>query len=408
VREDPARLEFEITARDGAARTGRLRTSAGDVATPAFIPLATRGTVRTLAAADVAALGYELILANTFHLFLAPGAERVAALGGLHRFMGWERPIITDSGGFQVFSLAHGTVADEVKGRRGRAGAEGGVLEIAERGVRFRSYIDGSERFMGPEESMAVQAALGSEIALAFDECTPYHADRDYTARSTERTHRWLDRCLAWHEEHGPRTQAVFGIVQGGVHEELRRESAQAVSSMAVDGLAIGGTLGRDKAEMHGVVEITAPLLPPDTATHLLGIGEPDDLLAGIGLGIDVFDCAVPTRLARHGMALANLPDSRFRFDIRRSAFAADEAPLVEGCPCPACAAHTRAYLHHLFRAEELTAARLLTLHNLTFCERLAAGARVAIAGGGFASYRDAMLAGATPWSAAATRSARG
>ena len=226
MRGDPERLRFEITAGDGAARTGRLQTCHGPIATPAFIPLATRGAVRTLDVAEVAGLGFELILGNTFHLFLAPGAERIAALGGLHRFIGWERAMITDSGGFQVFSLAHGNVADEIKGRRRGAGAGGGVIEISERGVAFRSYIDGSQRLMGPEESMAVQAALGADIALAFDECTPYHADREYTARSTERTHRWLDRCLRWHSEHGPGSQAVFGIVQGGVHEDLRRESA--------------------------------------------------------------------------------------------------------------------------------------------------------------------------------------
>ena len=404
MREDPNRLQFEIRARDGSARAGVLRTAHGEVTTPAFIPLATRAAVRTLDAAEVAELGYELILANTFHLFLSPGAERIDSLGGLHRFMGWERPIITDSGGFQVFSLAHGTVADEIKGRRGGAGSDGGVMEIAERGVRFRSYIDGSERFMGPEESMAVQAALGSDIALAFDECTPYHADRDYTARSTERTHRWLERCLDWHAANGPARQAVFGIVQGGVHEDLRRASAEAVAAARVDGLAIGGTLGRDKQEMHGVLAMTAPMLPPDVATHLLGIGEPDDLLAGIALGVDLFDCAVPTRLARHGMALANLPEARFRFDVRRAELAADEGPLLEGCPCPACARHTRAYLHYLSRAEELTAARLLTLHNLTFLERLVRGAREAIARGAFDRYRDAILGGATPWSAEAAR----
>jgi len=348
----------------------------------------------------VARRGYELILANTFHLFLAPGAERIAALGGLHRFMGWERALITDSGGFQVFSLAHGTVADEIKGRRGRAGGSGGVLEISERGVAFRSYLDGSKRFLGPEESMATQAALGSDIALVFDECTSYHADRDYTARSTERTHRWLERCLDWHARHGPDTQAVFGIVQGGVHEDLRRESAAAVAGAGVDGLSIGGTLGRDKPEMHGVLGLTAPLLPGAAPKHLLGIGEPDDLLAGIELGIDLFDCAVPTRLARHGMALAPLPDARFRFDVRRAALAEDESPLAAGCPCPACASHTRAYLHYLSRAEEQTAAHLLTLHNLTFLERLVTGAREAIAAGGFVEYRRRVLAGAAPWHA--------
>ena len=200
VRRDPARLDFQIDATDGAARTGRLRLGGGLVETPAFVPLATRGSVRALSAADVAGLGFQMVLGNTFHLFLAPGEERIAKLGGLREFMGWDGAVITDSGGFQVFSLAHGNVADEVKGRRGGAGSSGRVLEISERGVRFRSYIDGSERFLGPEESMAVQAALGSDIALLFDECTPYHADYDYTARSTERTHRWLDRCLAWHE----------------------------------------------------------------------------------------------------------------------------------------------------------------------------------------------------------------
>jgi queuine tRNA-ribosyltransferase len=299
-----------------------------------------------------------------------------------------------------VFSLAHGNVADEVKGRRGGAGGSGGVLEISERGVRFRSYVDGSERFMGPEESMSVQAALGSDIALVFDECTPFHADREYTARSTERTHRWLDRCLDWHGEHGPQGQAVFGIVQGGVHEDLRRQSAEAVSAAGVDGLAIGGTLGRDKPEMHGVLEMTVPMLPIEPPKHLLGIGEPDDLLAGIALGIDVFDCAVPTRLARHGMALAPLPEKRFRFDVGKPAWATDESPLVEGCPCPTCARHTRAYLHYLSRAEELTAGRMLTLHNLTFLERLVAGAREAISAGEFGAYRAAVLGGAAPWDA--------
>ncbi|HXV53921.1 MAG TPA: tRNA guanosine(34) transglycosylase Tgt [Solirubrobacterales bacterium] len=400
MRSDPRRLEFEIDAREGAARAGRLLTAHGPVATPAFIPLATKGAVRTLDLGDVAGLGFELILGNTFHLFISPGAERIAELGGLHRFIGWDRALITDSGGFQVFSLAHGGVADEIKGRRGGAGASGGVLEIAERGVRFRSYLDGTERFMGPEESMDVQAKLGADIALAFDECTPFHADRDYTASSTERTHRWLERCLDWHGEHGPPEQAVFGIVQGGVHEDLRRESAQAVSATGVDGLAIGGTLGRDKPEMHGVLAMTAPLLPPEAPKHLLGIGEPDDLLAGIALGIDIFDCAVPTRLARHGMALAPLPASRFRFDLTKSGSATDEGPLAEGCPCPTCAVHTRAYLHYLSRAEAPTAARLLTLHNLTFLERLVAGAREAIKAGGFNGYRAAVMSGTAPWAA--------
>jgi queuine tRNA-ribosyltransferase len=404
VRNDPERLAFEIDATDGAARTGRLLTVHGPVATPAFVPLATKATVRSLTGAEVAGLGYEMVLGNTFHLMLSPGAERISSLGGLHRFMGWERAIVTDSGGFQVFSLAHGAVADEIKGRRGAksGGPEhGSVLEIAEDGVRFRSHLDGSERFLGPEESMATQAALGSDIALAFDECTPFHADRDYTARSTERTHRWLDRCLDWHHRNGPARQAVFGIVQGGIHEDLRRGSAERVAAAPVDGVAIGGTLGRDKAEMYGVLDLTLPHLPPDAPKHLLGIGEPDDLVEGIARGIDSFDCAVPTRLARHGMALAPLPDERFRFNVRNAALARDEGPLVEDCPCATCTEHTRAYVHYLSRAEELTGVRLLTTHNLAYTQAIVAGARDAIGNARFAAYREATLAGAPPWAAA-------
>ena len=232
-------------------RAGTLKLAHGRVRTPAFVPLATRGAVKGLDAQEVAGLGYELILANTFHLMLAPGAELVQELGGLHELMRWSGPIITDSGGFQVFSMGHGAVADEIKGRGRRREEEGRILSIDEDGVRFRSYVDGRERFLGPEGSMAVQAALGSDIALTFDECTPFHVTREYTERSTARTHRWLARCLRWHEEHGPKQQAVYGIVQGGVEQDLRRESAQAVAASRCDGIAIGGSLGRDKSQMH-------------------------------------------------------------------------------------------------------------------------------------------------------------
>jgi queuine tRNA-ribosyltransferase len=223
-----------ISARDAGsrARAGVLRTAHGEVRTPAFVPLATKATVKGMLPAEVAALGYDIVLGNTFHLFLDPGHERIARFGGLHEFMGWSGPIVTDSGGFQVFSMGHGTVADEIKGRTPHGGhRQGGILAIEERGVRFRSYLDGSERFMAPETSMAIQAALGSDLALVFDECTPLNVPRDYTARSTERTHRWLRRCLEWHHEHGPDGQLVYGIVQGGVFEDLRLESAQAVAA---------------------------------------------------------------------------------------------------------------------------------------------------------------------------------
>jgi queuine tRNA-ribosyltransferase len=400
MRADLDRLRFEIGARDGAARTGTIHTAHGPIRTPAFIPLATKGTVRGLESEEVAGLGYELILGNTYHLFVSPGPQRIEAAGGLHGFMNWERALITDSGGFQVFSLAHGGVANEVKGS-GRSGDHGSVVDISEEGARFRSYRDGSELFISPEVSMGVQAALGSDIALVFDECTPFHADREYTARSTERTHRWLDRCLRWHGEEGPARQAVFGIVQGGVHEDLRRESAEAVSAAGVDGLAIGGTLGRDKEEMRGVLSLTAPLLPVEAPKHLLGIGEVDDLLTGIRLGLDVFDCAVPTRLARHGVALAPSPETRWRLDLRKAGWEGSRDPLVEGCPCPACQRHDRDYLSYLSRAEELTAVRLICLHNLTYMRELTEGARAAIEAGSFAAYSEAVLAGVTPWNAA-------
>ncbi len=400
MRQDPARLSFEIEARDGEARAGLIQLAHGPVRTPAFVPLATKGSVRGLSSAEVADLGYEMVLGNTFHLHLSPGEELIAARGGLHRFMGWERPIITDSGGFQVFSLAHGGVADEIKGRRGNT--QGGAkVKITEEGVAFQSLLDGSDRFLGPEESMGIQAALGSDIALTFDECTPAHADRDYTARSTERTHRWLDRCLEWHGREGPADQAVFGIVQGGVHEDLRRQSAEWTAAAAIDGIAIGGTLGRDKEEMYGVLGFTLPLLPDEAPRHLLGIGEIDDLLAGIALGVDLFDCAIPTRLARHGTALAPNPEGRFRLDLTKATFANDDSPVVDGCGCEACTRHTRAYLHYLARNKDLTGTRLLTLHNLTYMRSLVSGARAAIGEGRFGAFSDTVLAGASPWAAA-------
>jgi queuine tRNA-ribosyltransferase len=401
MRKEPERLDFEIVGRDGAARAGILHTPHGPVETPCFVPLATRGSVKSMLGSEVADLGYEMVLGNTYHLMLSPGAELIGELGGLHEFMDWDRPIITDSGGFQVFSLAHGAVADEVKGRRGRPPLQGGVLEIAENGVRFRSYRDGSEQFLSPERSMEVQAAIGSDIALAFDECTPFRADREYTAASTERTHRWLDRCLEWHRAEGPPGQAVFGIVQGGTHEDLRRQSAEAVSSAGVDGLAIGGTLGKDKPQMLEVIDMTLGHLPAEAPKHLLGIGEPDDLVEGIARGIDSFDCAVPTRLGRHGMALAPLPESRFRYDVRRNTNREEVGPLVEGCPCIACTRHSRAYVHYLSRAEELTGVRLMTIHNLVYTHEIVRGAREAIIAGRLGAFRDAMLGGAAPWDAA-------
>jgi queuine tRNA-ribosyltransferase len=413
---------LKIEARDGSsdARAGVLETAHGDVRTPAFVPLATKATVKGLLPAEVAALGYEMVLGNTFHLLLNPGPELIERFGGMGRFMGWDGPIVTDSGGFQVFSMGHGTVAEEIKSRpsRGRGGGgrddvggqggaggraspgerEGAILAIEEEGVRFRSYVDGNERFLSPEGSMATQAALGSDLALVFDECTPFHVDREYTARSTERTHRWLGRCLRWHAEHGPADQLVYGIVQGGVYEDLRRESTQTIAASACDGIAIGGSLGADKAQMYEVVGYATRELGGEherKPRHLLGIGEVDDLIRGVELGIDTFDCAMPTRLGRHGTALVPDPENRWRVDLKKSQWRESKEPLLEGCECPACAEGlSRAYLSYLARAGELTGARLLTMHNLAFLARLMKDLRAGILDGDLRNVAGAWRAG--------------
>jgi queuine tRNA-ribosyltransferase len=384
---------FEITAREGAARAGLIHTPHGDVRTPAFVPLASTATVKSLHSAEVAELGYDMVLGNTFHLFIQPGPKLIAEMGGLHEFMGWEGAIITDSGGYQVFSMGHGSVAEEIKRKRERRTSM--IVSIEEEGVRFRSYLDGRERFMGPETSMEVQAALGSDIALAFDECTPFHVERDYTARSMERTHRWLDRCVAWHREHGPPGQLLYGIVQGGIYEDLRAQSTAYVAGSGVQGIAIGGSLGQSKEQMREVVGWSLRDLPEAPPRHLLGIGDVDDLVHAVGAGIDTFDCATPTRLARHGTALVHDPANRWRLDLGKAVHRTSAEPIDEGCDCPACREHTRAYLHYLIRAGELTAKRLITLHNLTFVERLMRELREAVAAGEFAADAERVLGGA-------------
>jgi queuine tRNA-ribosyltransferase len=381
------------------ARTGLLRLAHGEVRTPAFVPLATKATVRGLLPAEVAELGYDMVLGNTYHLFIQPGHQRIAAAGGLHQFMRWDKPIITDSGGFQVFSMGHGTVADEIKGRASHGGKRHGkTLGITEEGVSFRSHLDGSTKFLAPETSMEIQAALGSDIALVFDECTPFNVTKDYTARSTERTHRWLERCLDWHEAHGPAGQLVYGIVQGGVYEDLRVESAETIAASRAGGVAIGGSLGADKTQMYEVVDWTTAVLPPEKPRHLLGIGDVDDLLRGVELGIDTFDCAMPTRLGRHGVALVPQPENAWRVDLTAARFRDDDGPICPGCDCPACAAgFTRAYLRYMMSSRELTGMRLLVLHNLAFISRLMAGLRQAISDARLAEYVAGIRAGEMP-----------
>jgi queuine tRNA-ribosyltransferase len=383
---------FDITARDGSARAGELHTPHGVVRTPAFVPLASTATVKSLHASEVAELGYDMVLGNTFHLFIQPGPDLIREMGGLHEFMGWERAIITDSGGYQVFSMGHGSVAEEIK--RSRDHRSSMIVSIKEEGVRFRSYLDGAERFMGPETSMEVQAALGSDIALAFDECTPFHVEREYTERSMERTHRWLDRCVAWHAEHAPAGQLLYGIVQGGVYEDLRARSTEYVANAGAAGIAIGGSLGQSKEQMREVVGWSLRHLPEAPPRHLLGIGDVDDLVHAVGAGIDTFDCATPTRLARHGTALVHDPSNRWRLDLSKGVHRRSQEPIDPSCGCPACREHTRGYLHYLLRAGELTGKRLVTLHNLTFMEELMRGLRDAIGAGRYADHARAVLAG--------------
>ena len=391
---------LEILARDAdsRARAGILTTTHGAVRTPAFVPLATKATVKGLLPGEVSDLGYDMVLGNTFHLFLDPGHERIAGFGGLHEFMGWKRPIITDSGGFQVFSMGHGAVADEIKGRSPQGSERlGKVISITEDGVRFRSYLDGSEKFLAPETSMEIQTKLNSDIALVFDECTPFHVERGYTERSTERTHRWLERCMAWHGEHGAPGQLVYGISQGGVYEDLRKQSTEVIAASGTPGIAIGGSLGAEKAQMYEVVDWATSVLGGEhehKPRHLLGIGEIDDLVRGVELGIDTFDCAMPTRLGRHGVALVADPAKRWRVDLTAGRFRDDHAPIMEGCPCPACALGlSRGYLRYLVHSRELTGMRLLTIHNLAFVQRV------------MQDLRDAILAGTLPATARALRS---
>ena len=395
---------LEILASDSGslARAGTLRTAHGDIRTPAFVPLATKGSVRGLLPAEVSELGYDIVLGNTFHLHLNPGDERIAALGGLHEFMRWDGPIITDSGGFQVFSMGHGTVADEIKGRAPTGPDRAGkVLGIEEDGVRYRSYVDGSTRFMGPEDSMRIQANLGSDIALVFDECTPFNVEREYTARSTERSHRWLDRCLSWHAENGPADQLVYGIVQGGVYEDLRRDSTEQIAARACDGIAIGGSLGEHEEQMYEVVGWATDTLAKAgdlRPRHLLGIGEVDDLIRGVEMGIDTFDCVMPTRLGRHGVALVPDPEHRWRVDLTTAKWSDSDEPLMEGCPCPACAVgYSRGYLRYMTKARELTAMRLLTVHNLAFVARVVERLRRAILAGDLATVAAELRAGGAP-----------
>ena len=361
-------FDFILEHSDGGARAGRFSTPHGEICTPVFMPVGTQATVKTLDPTEVAAIGSQIILSNTYHLYLRPGADVVAEMGGLHRFMQWPLPILTDSGGFQVFSL-------------------GPNSKIDEDGVTFKSHIDGSSHRFTPERAIAIQEQLGADIIMAFDECAPQPATTEYTRAAMERTHRWLVRCLAAKTR---ADQALFGIVQGGVEPELRRESARFVAEQPVPGVAIGGlSVGEPKEQMYTTLDIVTPLLPTNRPRYLMGVGSPEDLLEGVARGVDMFDCVLPTRLGRNGALF--VPTGRL--NIGNAQYAREDAPIDPTCDCSTCRRFSRAYLRHLFRTEEVLGLRLATLHNLRFLIRLLEAARAAIFANRYHSFAADFLA---------------
>ena len=355
------RFEILHTSSRSRARVGRIHTRHGVIDTPNFVAVGTNGTIKGLDNETVDAIGLQLMFCNTYHLLLQPGTEVVKQAGGLHRFINRKMPIITDSGGFQVFSLAYGSVADELKSR-GAKKSEGHVLKINEEGVWFRSYRDGSKVLLTPESSITAQKAFGADIIIPFDELPPYHIDQGKLRRSLERTHRWEKRSL---EEHlkNPQGQAIYAVVHGGIDPEMRRQSCRFLSDLPFDGYAVGGSVGKNKEEMSAMLKDAMPRLPEDKPNHLLGIGDLESLDALVPLGIDTFDSSYPTRAARHGFLLTQSGGIKAEKAECKTSF----GPIEEGCQCLTCRNFSLAYLHHLFKARELTAYTLATVHNLTF-----------------------------------------
>jgi len=364
-------MKFEVVATDGAARAGRLTTTHGVVETPVFMPVGTHGTVKALGPDDLRAAGAQIVLANTYHLFLRPGHEVVRELGGLHRFMGWDGVILTDSGGFQVFSLSK-------------------LRKITDAGVEFRSPVDGSTHFLSPEIAVEVQQALGADIMHPLDECLAYPASHEAAERSLELTLRWAARSKAAHVGRGAASQAMFGIVQGGTDEELRTRAARATVELGFDGYAIGGmAVGEPKQAMYDLTALVASLVPAGQPRYLMGVGKPEDLVEAVARGVDMFDCVLPTRNARNGQAFtADGPVT-----LKQARYARAAAPLDAECACYACRDFSRAYLRHLFMSGELLAYRLLTLHNVTFFLRLMREMRSAIAEGVFGPFQARFFA---------------
>ncbi len=352
-------FRFKIIKKDqlSRARLGRVETNHGSFNTPAFLPVGTQGTVKSLTPEELLEIGVEAILGNTYHLFLRPGHETIGRLGGLHRFIHWERPILTDSGGFQIFSL-------------------GNLRKISEEGVMFQSHLNGSSHFLTPEKVLEIQRILGSDIAMVLDECIPYPSSYQYVKASTERTSHWAKRCLQMKRETDP---ALFAIVQGGVYRELREKSAQTLVEMNFQGYAIGGlSVGESKSIMLDVLEWTTPLLPENTPRYLMGVGAPEDIVNAVMLGVDFFDCVLPTRNARNG----TLFTSAGKISIKQAQYAEDGRPLDETCTCYTCRHYSRAYLRHLYLSKEILSSRLNTIHNLFYYINLLRKIREAIRGG--------------------------
>jgi queuine tRNA-ribosyltransferase len=354
---------FTLLAKDGKARRGRVSTAHGDVNTPAFMPVGTAGTVKAMLPESVAATGAEILLGNTYHLMLRPGADRVAALGGLHKFMNWPKPILTDSGGFQVMSLSE-------------------LRKITEQGVEFRSHLDGRKHLLSPETSTQIQDQLDSNITMCFDECTPFPATPDQAAQSMRLSMRWAARSRdAFRRRPG---YLQFGIMQGGIYEHLRKESAQALIDIGFEGYAIGGlAIGEGQSEMFRILDFAPDFLPQDRPRYLMGVGRPADIVGAVGRGIDMFDCVMPTRAGRTGAAFTRFGE----LNIRNARHATDPRPIDPDCTCPACTSYSRGYIHHLNKAKEIVGAMLLTWHNLHYYQELMQGLRRAVETGTFADF---------------------
>ncbi|NOU91055.1 tRNA guanosine(34) transglycosylase Tgt [Paenibacillus sp. LMG 31460] len=357
------------TCKQSGARLGRVHTPHGVIETPAFMPVGTQATVKTMSPEELKTMDAHIILSNTYHLFIRPGHDIVKAAGGLHKFMNWDRPILTDSGGFQVFSLSN-------------------MRKITEEGVQFKSHLNGDKLFLSPEKAMEIQNALGSDIMMAFDECPPFPAEYEYVKKSLERTTRWAERCLQSHSR--PNDQGLFAIIQGGMHEDLRRLSAEQLTSMDFPGYAIGGlSVGEPKHLMYEVLDYTTPLMPANKPRYLMGVGSPDALIEGSIRGIDMFDCVLPTRIARNGTCMT----SEGRLVIRNAKHATDFGPLDPKCSCYTCKNYSRAYIRHLIKADETFGIRLTTIHNLHFLLQLMRDVRGAIQEDRLLDFRDEFFA---------------